>query len=269
MALSPMAEDQTLEPGSSMPSIPIKAQDTLEQLPWDSKHFGFQVALIKGAALGDFELQQALLRARQTNTRLVYWSTDPRREVPQSILEEFHGCLVNRKVTFRKTLNPTIPDGESAMSWRIAECPRSEPGFDLVRLAVAAGAYSRFRLDPRISRASFQRLYEAWIVRSLLGELAEVVLVADRGISADDPVGLVTVSLTGGQGSMGLIAVDGSSRGQGVGTQMIHEAHRWLRGRGARNVKVVTQLDNRRACRLYERNGYTHADLTHVYHFWP
>ena len=155
------------------------------------------------------------------------------------------------------------------MPCRIAEHPKSEPSFDVVRLAVAAGAYSRFRLDPRVPEESFQRLYEIWIVRSVLGELADAVFVADRGTDLDDPVGLITVSLTGGQGSIGLIAVDESARGQGVGSQMIHAAHRWLLGRGARNVEVVTQLDNHKACRLYEKCGYTHAELQHVYHFWP
>ena len=44
----------------------------------------------------------------------------------------------------------------------------------------------------------------------------------------------------------------------------------WLLGTvRAWTVKVVTQLDNRKACRLYEKCGYTHAELLHVYHFWP
>ena len=104
----------------------------------------------------------------------------------------------------------------------------------------------------------------------MLGELADAVLVAGRGTDLDDPAGLITVSLAGGEGSIGLIAVDRIStwtRGRmkldpGCGT-------RWLLGRDARTVKVVTQLDNRKACSLYEKCGYAHAELLHVYHFWP
>jgi dTDP-4-amino-4,6-dideoxy-D-galactose acyltransferase len=252
-----------------MPTAFIQAQDTLEPLPWDSQHFGFHVARIKEPGLGEHELRQALFFARRTKNRLVYWAANPRIEVPQSILGEFHGLLVDRKVTFRKTLPTSEPDSDSWMSCRIAEHPKSEPSFDVVRLAVSAGAYSRFRLDPRVHEESFRRLYETWILRSVLGELADAVLVAGRGSNLDDPVGLITVSLIGEQGSIGLIAVDESARGQGVGSQMIHAAHRWLLGRGARNVEVVTQLDNHKACRLYEKCGYTHAELQHVYHFWP
>ena len=102
-----------------------------------------------------------------------------------------------------------------------------------------------------------------------MGELADAVLVAGGGTHRDDPVGLITVSLAGEQGSIGLIAVDESARGRGIGSRMIHAAHRWLLGHGARNVEVVTQLDNHKACRLYEKCGYIHAELQHVYHFWP
>ena len=87
-----------------MPTAFIQAQDTLEPLPWDSQHFGFHVARIKEPELGELELRQALVFARRTENRLVYWAADPRIEVPQSILGEFHGLLVDRKVTFRKTL---------------------------------------------------------------------------------------------------------------------------------------------------------------------
>jgi len=32
---------------------------------------------------------------------------------------------------------------------------------------------------------------------------------------------------------------------------------------------VVTQRDNRSACRLYERNGYSIGRVEQYYHFWP
>jgi dTDP-4-amino-4,6-dideoxy-D-galactose acyltransferase len=252
-----------------MPAALIQTQETLEPLLWDSQHFGFRVARIKEAELGEPELRQALFVARRDKNRLVYWAADPRVEVSQSILWEFHGLLVDRKATFRKTLVAAEADSDSWISGRIAEHPRSEPGLALVRLAISAGAYSRFRRDPRVHEESFRRLYELWINRSVLGELADVVLVADRGTGLDDPVGLITLSLAGRQGSIGLIAVDESARGCGIGSKMIRAAHRWLLAHGVRNVEVVTQLDNQIACRFYEKCGYAHAALQHVYHFWP
>jgi len=199
---------------------------------------------------------------------LVYWAADPACDVPQPILDEFGGRLVDRKATFQKTRLALGPERDALPSWRITEHPRTEPSVEVVRLAVTAGACSRFRLDPQIPRESFERLYERWIVRSILGELADVVLVAGHDNSASNPAGLITVCVTDGHGSIGLIAVDESARGQGIGTQLIQAAHRWLLGRGARRVTVVTQLDNQAACRLYEKCGFEQAELQHVYHFW-
>jgi dTDP-4-amino-4,6-dideoxy-D-galactose acyltransferase len=262
-------DHETGRQASTMCAAMVQTREILEPLLWDSQHFGFRVARIKEPELGEPELRQSLCAAREEKNRLVYWSADPRIEVSQSILREFHGLLVDRKATFRKTLVWAEPDSDSWVSGHIVEHPRSEPGSDLVRLAISAGAYSRFRRDPRVSEESFQRLYEIWINRSVKGELADMVLVADRGTVLDDPVGLITLSLAGRQGLIGLIAVDESARGCGIGSKLIRAAHRWLLSHGVRNVEVVTQLDNQIACRFYEKCGYTRDELQHVYHFWP
>jgi len=251
-----------------MLTTPVHSPATLESLPWDSHHFGFPVARLKGLKLGELELRDGLRSAQRMKVKLVYWAADPGCGVPQRILSEFGGLFVDRKATFQKTLPALGHESDARQSWRITEHPRTEPAVELVRLAVTAGACSRFRLDPRIPRESFERLFELWIVRSVLGELADVVLVAGRDSSTSDPAGLITVRLTGGQGSVGLIAVHESARGQGIGTRLIQAAHRWLLGRGAGRVTVVTQLDNQAACRLYEKCGYEPAELQHIYHFW-
>ena len=128
----------------------------------------------------------------------------------------FQGRLVDQKVTFRRNVPSAEPESESSMRCRISEHPRSNPSFRVVptRLS-AAERYSRFRLDPRIPEESFERLYETWIVRSVLGDLADAVLIAGRGTDRGDPAGLISVSLAGGEGSIGLIAVDEVSRHEG------------------------------------------------------
>jgi dTDP-4-amino-4,6-dideoxy-D-galactose acyltransferase len=50
---------------------------------------------------------------------------------------------------------------------------------------------------------------------------------------------------------------------------LIRGAHNWMRSRGAREARVVTQMINAPACRLYERAGYRQASVQNIYHFWP
>jgi dTDP-4-amino-4,6-dideoxy-D-galactose acyltransferase len=248
-----------------------KAQSVLESLAWDSAHFGFPVAQVTEPGLDDICLEEALRHARWEAIRLVYWPAKHDREAPAHLLRAFNGLLADRKATYIAT-NPRPDDdepGSEASPFRVSHYPRGPASPRLVELALAAGAFSRFRVDPRIPAARFAQMYQTWIERSTQGELADIVLVASLADTGGEPVGMVTASATDGTGRIGLIAVDDQARGAGVGSLLIREAHRWMQGRGATQAAVVTQLENQPACRLYERLGYHLADVKNYYHFWP
>jgi dTDP-4-amino-4,6-dideoxy-D-galactose acyltransferase len=252
-----------------MQTIYAHGKSALHSLEWDSRHFGFPVCRIDGPTLDEVELEETLRSARRAKVKMVYWSTDHGRAVSQAVLDEFAGLLVDRQVTYQHDLRPPEVEKYVPTTCLIREHPPTQPRPGVLRLAVAAGVCSRFRRDPRIPRNLFERLYEHWIIRSVSRELADVVLIGGIDASNGDPVGLITISLTDGQGSIGLVAVDENVRGKGIGSSLIHAAHSWLFGRGARRTTVVTQLENDEACRLYERRGYQPREFTDRYHFWP
>jgi GNAT superfamily N-acetyltransferase len=150
---------------------------------------------------------------------------------------------------------PDPPASAPAGPIRVVEWPRMPPTEPLLRLGVAAGLYSRFRVDPRMPAGAFDSLYRTWTTRSALGELADALLVAAPPGEEADPLGIVTIALDGQAAQIGLIAVREDARGGGVGSMLIRAAHRWMLDRAARRATVVTQLDNGDACRLYERAG--------------
>lgn len=53
------------------------------------------------------------------------------------------------------------------------------------------------------------------------------------------------------------IRVAPRARGQGIGSALIAATERWVSERGGRWLKVETQNINVRACRFYERHGFT------------
>jgi dTDP-4-amino-4,6-dideoxy-D-galactose acyltransferase len=172
------------------------SEDTkeLELLPWDSEHFGFQVARLCRTNMAPTVLREVLRAARQQGVYLVYWAADPVLDVPGWLLSEFRGSLVDQKATFACRLAP-VPHDEIAIPspYEVAEIPRGRPCRRLVGLALKAGAQSRFRSDPRISAEASSRLYEVWITRSTLRELADAVLVISRSGEAEKPLGVVTL----------------------------------------------------------------------------
>ncbi|MFN8857171.1 MAG: GNAT family N-acetyltransferase, partial [Planctomycetaceae bacterium] len=69
-------------------------------------------------------------------------------------------------------------------------------------------------------------------------------------------------------GDIGLLAVDASCRGRGVGTGLVTRALAWMQEAGASESTVVTQQDNLAACRLYGQLGYLPSEVSALYHLW-
>ena len=207
-------------------------ESMLKPLSWDSAHFGVEVAKIEAADIDDRTLQDLLVLAEQKGFSLVYWAAGVAR-VPDDILQRFSGLRVDRKATYVVDLDSwssqdAVDCRESFV--RIIEYPRGPAAGPLLELGRAANVFSRFVNDPRIPAGKANELFEIWINKSTLGEMAEVVLVAQRaetpagvpplgGISARIPpkggtptdmvpVGMVTVSRRQDGGQIGLIAVD-------------------------------------------------------------
>lgn len=240
----------------------------VRRLPWDSSHFGFEVSEISLPAIGDENLAAALCFASESNHRLVYWQTEPGRNLPAWIAS-FGATAVNHRVQYStdlfsnqaRTEDASVPDG----TFQVFSFPPGPPGRELEELAVQSGTYSRFHVDPRIPTDRFESLYRIWMDRSTRRELADRVLVAT---AAGDIVGFITVSWTGRNGQIGLLAVHPACRGRGIASRLMKEAHDLLKTQNVKTVTVVTQLENVPACRLYSRWNYTPDTIYACFHFW-
>lgn len=134
----------------------------------------------------------------------------------------------------------------------------------LQELAIRAGEYSRFRTDSRL-KPYFEGLYTAWIQNSLSGERADKVFVYEdkRGI-----VGLSTCCIEDSKGWTGLISVEASCQGKGVGRSLMSSNERYFMGKHVERSMVITQEDNLSACKFYESCGYEISQREFIYHWW-
>ncbi len=259
-------------------------------LEWDSAFFGFPTARILPARLDEAALLKVLAALCGAKTELAYWAVDPDDAESNRAAVACGGFLADVKITYavepvvshagriRHAIGTVAPGGVikpinpvAAVALATSTAPR-EPESDgdgspaLYALAVEAGKYSRFNLDPGFPPALFRALYVEWMRKSLSGEKADAVLVADE---AGHPMGMITVQAKDGVGSIGLVAVDAGRQGRGLGTSLIQFALGWFAARSCGRVEVVTQERNREACRLYERNGFRKVGNVNVYHFRP
>ena len=232
-----------------------------EPLTWDGTFFGLPVVRL-APQLPAQELAAALDQLRESGVRLVYWVLERPDEARARSALAAGALHVDDKTTFHAGVNQVLTATASApVETRVFEGPAER----LRPLALAAGARSRFRVDPKVGVERFERLYTLWLEGSLRGELAEVTFVTG---SPDAPTGFVTVGRKQGRADIGLIAVDPLVRGQGCGKALVRRAAQWAREAGLERIQVVTQGENREACALYERCAFDRESVSPVFHFW-
>lgn len=224
-----------------------------ETLAWDSAHFGVSIGRVRG------DVDAAIAWMERDGVRCAY------RLVPIARTEEAAPYLARgfRLVDVRVTLDavPTASDSAAGL--------RAGTPADLDALApIAVGAYrdSRFYRDGRFATDRCDALYRIWLEKSLSGERADHVVVAEL---EGRPVGFVTCSLGGeDDASIGLVGVAVPARGRGLARAMVSAATAWLADRGAARVTVVTQGRNLGAQRVYQACGFRTADVALWLHGW-
>ncbi|MGO9605599.1 MAG: GNAT family N-acetyltransferase [Candidatus Binataceae bacterium] len=233
-------------------------------LEWDSSFFGFPVAKILATSSNSLQLGRILSRLRQ-NTVLAYWMIDS-SDLGSAAAAKYHGgVLVDRKLTYVMNLQRTSSAVTSEPSI-VAEYGDKTASSYLEDLAVQSGRYSRFNIDPRISRKRFEEMYKIWIRRSVSGELAAKVLVVHG--EGDSISAMITLGCKNGRGDIGLVAVHSRLQGRGYGTALMREGRRYFASKGYKHSQVVTQGNNVAACALYQKSGFVLENSQNVFHFW-
>jgi dTDP-4-amino-4,6-dideoxy-D-galactose acyltransferase len=248
----------------------VASEPQVVRLNWECEHFGFATGVLHARGLDDRDLWSALESARDAHFAFVVVTMEPDRVIDAALTCEFCGTLTDRKATFSQTLPLAQPaNGRQGHPRSIAEYSAHATSPELLKLAIASGAHSRFNVDPRFPRERFLEMYRIWIERSVRREIADTVLVAHDPTIADGLNGMVTVAVANDTGKIGLLAVAEQARGRGVGRRLLESAHEWMRSHGADEARVITQMANSPACGLYRTCGYTLSAVEDYYHFWP
>ena len=230
-------------------------------LEWDSQFFGRKIGMFSITPTSADTLALLLQTARQQRYDLLYAFADVSVNVPDQTLQAYNGQFVDHKIVYEQPLTNAALTTSPSIRLFTNNDDRSR----LYDLAYLSGEYSRFRIDPAIGEADFQRLYRQWIDNSISGDRAGVVPI---WVTGGLITGFITVEKKGNTGAMGLMAADPQHRGQGIGTALLHYVKAYATESGLTRLELATQGRNTVACRLYEKNGFTVKSETNVYHFW-
>ncbi|MBU1368088.1 MAG: GNAT family N-acetyltransferase [Bacteroidetes bacterium] len=224
----------------------------IDHLIWDSAFFGFPVGKI--LIENPFDFHEDEFKSAANSFRLVYvFSGKP-------IIGASFARLVDVKLTFQKALNASTTSKKLIFFDKKIHDKKA-----LLQLAWESGSYSRFKTDLHFDRKDYFRMYEIWVNKSLTSEQSFVMIEAVN----NELLGFVTVDLNDSESaSIGLIAVDESCRGQGVGSNLMKQAECLAVQYGRKFLKVATQQENVLAAAFYNKKGYKVANQEYIYHFW-
>ncbi len=237
------------------------------RLEWDTNCFGFEVAISDWRRIGEPARIESLGELRRTGVVLAYVIVDPGDQAGVA-LASCHGLrLVDHKLIYRCDLSANRTYSEiDASNGAVRPFEGMVPTADMIDLAIEAGKFSRFKLDPLIPSDCFRRLYRTWIERSVSREIADQVFVSVD--SAGAIRGMATVALSPGMGTIGLIAIAPAAQGQGLGRELIAAVHAYCKYHNRHAITAATQQANLPACQFYKQAGYIPVERSLTYHWW-
>ncbi len=228
--------------------------ENIEKKEWDSDFFGILVGSIKLDQIQKLR-KIDLLSLGVNRFDLVYLlsSTPIRTEA-----NLFSDC----KIEFKCAIEQAPEKSDSAI------LPYDgESDFDmLLSLAWQSGAYSRFKLDTNFEAGKFEQLYKEWLSKSIDKQLADEIFVFRD--NNGKLIGFITVAFKDFYCEIGLLAVDLSARGMGVGKKLIAASRAYAYEKGKREIRVATQECNLEAVRFYKSCGFEFFRSTNIYHLW-
>jgi dTDP-4-amino-4,6-dideoxy-D-galactose acyltransferase len=232
----------------------------LEHLKWDSKFFGYPVARILLDQEGINKLDSVYKKIISEKIRLTYFFVPPAAKKLNSCISKKGGVLVDQKAEYLKMTEEHHDFSNIIVEYQGAEIPDR-----LKELVLQAGLFSRFRIDTNFKNNEYEKLYIEWLSKSIKQKIAFKTLVVKKG---SDPVGITTLGEKAHYAHIGLVAVDKNFRGNRIGHDLISTADNIAFEMGFKEIKIVTQLKNEGACRLYERCHFHIDRITNIYHYW-
>lgn len=224
----------------------------INYLDWDSNFFSLNV--------GEIFLQNSEESFQTEDFDVIYVKQNENTELP---IKGFQKTFQETKVIFQKLFDLENTQQESFKIIDFDEFPVENS--KLYELAYISGNHSRFLLDEKFGKEKFKKLYRMWIDNSINKKFAKKIFYIEQ---ENNILGFVTLQVNDNSASIGLIAVDTSTQGKGLGKQLIAECETYCKKNNISELKIPTQKENIQACNFYKKNGYHMLEKITIKHYW-
>jgi len=234
-------------------------------LPWDSEFFGKRIARIAGEVADQEQMDEILSWCRSQDVDCLYYLCPADNPVAVRTAEDAGFRLVDIRAELSVQLPGSVPARQTSRTDHLIRPSRDEDLESLAALAANAFRNTRFSNDPEFGPTAAARLYSRWIEQNCESRTATVLV----SVTDNKPSGFISFEpAERDTASIGLIAVEDTMRGRGVGRALVEACKHHCREAGQRELRVVTQASNTPALRLYEETGFRLSSIKLWYHKW-
>jgi len=237
---------------------------TIKHLAWDSRFFGIKIGKVItfGRRASANLIVDVIKQARRENYKCLY------SEIPVEKLFLLKDILKNNflLVDFKVILQKTLEFKKLKRPAGVQNAQKDAGYFtDLIGIADQVAMFSRYSRDPRFGKIQAKRLYREWLRKSFFSHFSDHFLIyKNKGI----PAAFLTIRIKKHIPFIDLIGVSKKMRGKGIGGKLLSSIEQELYKKGFRQLRVVTQGENKNALIFYEQKGFRVEKITIFFHKW-
>jgi Acetyltransferases len=218
-------------------------------------------ASLETAKFSDLVWQNTLESAYSQNYHFLFCPFDVSYQEISSVIASHGGTIGDILVTFSLDCSGLK---KRKMKYQATQAEFEDlPG--IIDIARKSFRDSRFFKDSHFDRVKAQQFYPSWLKESFYNSEKILVLKQEKQI-----LGFISLKpdSPGETLMIRLIAVDDCQQGKGFGQILIDQAINVALDQNFRRLQAGTQLTNRTAINLYEKNGFRLIDAKYRYHIW-
>jgi dTDP-4-amino-4,6-dideoxy-D-galactose acyltransferase len=235
-------------------------------LEWDSAFFDCTVAKVTTGRLDERTWHRVDSWCHEHHVDWLYFLAEADDATTVSVVQAAGFAFVDIRLELAAQIGNLVPPPPLKSDECVLRNASPDDVRELEEIAASVHTDSRFFFDARVPRHRAEALYRAWIRRSVAGDLADYVIVAEY---AHRPAGYITGKYgEDGVGQIGLLGLNPAARGRSIGHRLIEASLRSFANRHVDRVMVVTQGRNVGAQRAYARCGFLPTSVRLWYHKW-
>jgi len=238
-------------------------QPSIRHLQWDSDFFEIPVASLDGGHLQTETSKGYFEWCRKEKIRCLYFLANgaDSKTLQCAYKEGFQ--FIDVRFEMECDLRNMQPSYESSLV--IHPVTKRDILDKILSFARKSHTDSRFFKDLNFDRLKCEELYEKWIYRDF--EKGNILGFYPEG--ENNIKGYISFTMESPDvARIGLIAVEDSYRGRGVGLELLNNSIANSKKLNAKKMIVVTQATNTSAVRLYEKAGFRTTNVKLWFHKW-